>query len=95
MNKKFEKKITTFEILFINKISASSLSILNSGDGHIYTIGTFLTLTCIYLNTTVTTSTSTTPSNPWLMQNHRVPVSPTVLIWKRNRKIFSTRNRKR
>ena len=88
--------VSLFSFLFykvIYKFSAPSLSILNSGDDLIYTIGTFFSLTCIYLNTTMATTTN--PSHPWLMQNHRVPVSRTVLIWKRNREIFSTRNRKR
>ena len=79
---------------FILLFAAPSLSITpKSSESLVYTAGTFFSLTCTYLNTSLVTTT--TPSHPWLTLITRVPLPNTVLLWQRNTKIFSTRNRKR
>ena len=82
-------------LLYPFYFAAPSLTILESSDGHVYTVGTFFTLTCTFLNTSLPVATSTMSPNPWIMTSNRVPVSRTILTWTKDMKHFSTRNRKR
>ena len=70
------------------------LEIVNASGGLVYSAGSYLSMECLYLNTSLAT-TYTTTHHPFLPVQHNTPLQHTVLRWTFNNRTFSLKNRKR
>ena len=70
------------------------MEISNSSGGLVYSAGSYLNMECVYLNTSLAT-TYTTTHHPFLPVQHNTPLQHTVLRWTFNNRTFSLKNRKR
>ena len=67
-----------------------------AGEASLFTVGSSLSLTCTYLNTSLLESLSSTTLLPWQPGPPlRVKLPSRVIAWTCNNKTFSTQNRKR
>ena len=71
------------------------LEISNSSGGLVYSAGSYLNMECVYLNTSLATSHTTTPHPYFPSHNNNRPLPVNVLQWKFNNRTFSLKNRKR
>ena len=81
-------------------LAAPSLRLTTSseeaGEASLFTVGSSLSLTCTYLNTSLLESLSSTTLLPWQPGPPlRVKLPSRVIAWTCNNKTFSTQNRKR
>ena len=84
----------------ISVLAAPSLRLKTSsgqaGEASVFTVGSSLSLTCTYLNTSMLEAVSSTTLLPWQPGPPlKVKLPSGVLAWTRNNKTFSTQNRKR
>ena len=70
------------------------LEILNSTSGLVYSTGSYLSMECLYLNTSRAVTVTTTP-HPLFPVDQKIPLPYDVLKWTLNNRTFSLRNRKR
>jgi len=80
-------------IIFL-QVNGPVLEIRNSSSGLVYSSGSYLSMECLYLNTSRALVTTTTP-HPLFPTNQKVPLPQNVLKWTMNNRTFSLRNRKR
>merc|ERR1719410_1554649 len=77
------------------QVNGPVLEILNSSSGGlVYSAGSYLTIECIYLNTS-RVELQTTTQHPLFPRDRKVPLNRNVLKWKFNNRTFSLQNRKR
>ena len=71
-------------------------SSVEAGEASLFTVGSSLSLTCTYLNTSMLEAVSSTTLLPWQPGPPlKVKLPSSVLAWTCNNKTFSTQNRKR
>lgn len=77
------------------QVNGPVLEILNSSSGGlVYSAGSYLTIECIYLNTS-RVELQTTTQHPLFPRDRKVPLNRNVLQWTFNNRTFSLQNRKR
>ena len=76
------------------KFSGPVLEIVNSSTGLVYSTGSYLSIECVYLNTS-RAQVQTTTQHPLFPLDQRIPLKHDVLNWKFNNRTFSLQNRKR
>jgi len=80
-------------IIFL-QVNGPVLEILNSTSGLVYSTGSYLSMECLYLNTSRAVTVTTTP-HPLFPVDQKIPLPYDVLKWTLNNRTFSLRNRKR
>jgi len=70
------------------------MEIVNSSQGLVYSAGSYLSMKCVYRNSSLVPQPVTTAHPLFPVQNHWHLPSDT-LLWRQNNKTFSLRNRKR
>ena len=70
------------------------LEITNSSGGLVYSAGSYLSMECVYLNSSLATSVTTTP-HPFFPEQNKKSLPYNILQWKFNNRTFSLKNRKR
>lgn len=82
--------------LIVNlQVNGPVLEILNSSAGLVYSAGSYLSMECLYLNTSRAPLHPATTPHPLFPANRRTALPPDVLQWRLNNRTFSLRNRKR
>jgi len=81
-------------LFLLLQVNGPEMEIVNSSQGLVYSAGSYLSMKCVYRNSSLAPQPVTTPHPLFPVQNHWHLPSDT-LLWRHNNKTFSLRNRKR
>jgi len=81
-------------LVFLLQVNGPVLEILNSSVGFVYSVGSYLSIECMYRNRSMAPAPPTTP-HPLFPVQQQWSLPTSTLAWTHNNRTFSLRNRKR